>query len=946
MGVVYHAEQMLMNRPVAIKVISKTLLERSDTLERFQREVVAAAKLIHPNIVTAYDAERAGDLHMLVMEFVEGQSLDQVLRRRGPLPVVHACVYIRQAALGLQHAHEQRMVHRDIKPQNLMLTPKGRVKILDFGLAKLVSENRQQSALTALNAYMGTPDYSAPEQATDARKADIRADIYSLGCTLYCLLAGRPPFREQTAVQTILAHLEKEPPRLTALRSDIPEELWALVARMLAKQPAQRFQTPGEVAQALLPFCKGSAALTAAAAPPGSTPQSQATMAPGDTSPRPDGFPQGAETAPTRAPAGREGAFRALVEPPPPRKAPRSRSRKSNPPPGAWATRWPVLVGIAAVVLGLAGALVTVVVLGTPPPTAERRTALVVEIDQPGALVQVDGRAQEITVPGGNQPVEIPAEPGRHELLISKDGFEAVTRDVELKPGESNAFRVRLDPVKPTGGKPPELPGVGPRPLPDANGFVPLFNGRDLTGWKRHPQQPGRWHVENGVLTDSGPTGSMVYTERDDYENFHLRAEARVNLAGNSGIFFRSEFGPYIARSYEAEILGTSPNGRHTGTLYEWNPPTGFLHAAVADRPMTPDQWFRMEVIADGRHFTVRVDDRVVAETVVRPPGRSRGHIALQYFGPGTVTEFRKIEIKELPPTPRGPEAADPAPDRPWVSLFNGRDLAGWRTSPAQAPAWRVEKAVLTGTGPTTVPLYTARDDFENFYLRAEVRVGAGALSHLGTRSPFLLLKGKPPFEVKGVNIGGEMTGSVYMVFGKRLPQTREAGDKPGEWLTLEVIVRGNGVVTLMNGKTIAEIPDDDQPIIKGFPVFSWFLRQAGNPSEVEFRKIEIKELPATQPPRPATTQVKETCWQYRNTDKQLCEFRLIKDGFWIEDVVTESAVPLWTFKEVARNKDFVELFDESRTVGVRLYARQSFWKEPQRTKGQWARLWDGEWKK
>jgi tRNA A-37 threonylcarbamoyl transferase component Bud32 len=259
MGVVYLARQTVMDRPVVIKVINPSLLDRPDALERFRREIEAAAKLSHPNIVTAYDAEQAGDLHILVMEFVEGQSLAQVLQRKGPLPLAHACHYTRQAALGLQHAFERGMVHRDIKPSNLMLTPRGQVKILDFGLAKMVSENRPQSALTALNAYMGTPDYSAPEQATDARSADIRADLYSLGCTLYCLLAGRPPFQEETPVLTILAHLEKAPPPLPELRPDVPAAVWAVVARLLAKAPAQRFQRPVEVAQGLAPFIKPGA---------------------------------------------------------------------------------------------------------------------------------------------------------------------------------------------------------------------------------------------------------------------------------------------------------------------------------------------------------------------------------------------------------------------------------------------------------------------------------------------------------------------------------------------------------------------------------------------------------------------------------------------------------------------------------------------------------------
>ncbi len=240
MGVVYQAEHRIMDRTVALKVINKTLLNNADALERFQREVRAAARLDHEHIVRALDADCAGDLRLLIMEFVEGVSLEKELEQKGPLPVAHACHYTRQAALGLQHAHEKGMVHRDIKPQNLMLTPRKVVKILDFGLASMASEQKAGSGLTRSGDFMGTPEYVAPEQATDASTADIRADIYSLGCTLYCLLTGRPPFQEAQAIQTILAHLQREPTPLPQLRSDLPAELWPVVARMLAKDPAQR----------------------------------------------------------------------------------------------------------------------------------------------------------------------------------------------------------------------------------------------------------------------------------------------------------------------------------------------------------------------------------------------------------------------------------------------------------------------------------------------------------------------------------------------------------------------------------------------------------------------------------------------------------------------------------------------------------------------------------
>ena len=230
-------------------------------MERFHRETKAAARLDHPNIVRAYDAEQAGDTHFLAMEYVEGTSLADYIKRKGPLPVLHACHFIRQAALGLQHwPHEKGMVHRDIKPHNLMMTPKGIVKILDFGLARFASErDKTGAALTQLGAVMGTPDYIAPEQALDSHSADIRADIYSLGCTLYYLLTGQPPYQGGTEMQKMLAHIEVKATPLSEVRQEVPAELEQVVDKMMAKEPGQRYQTPKEVAEALAPFSRKEA---------------------------------------------------------------------------------------------------------------------------------------------------------------------------------------------------------------------------------------------------------------------------------------------------------------------------------------------------------------------------------------------------------------------------------------------------------------------------------------------------------------------------------------------------------------------------------------------------------------------------------------------------------------------------------------------------------------
>jgi serine/threonine protein kinase len=248
MSQVYLAEHTLMKRKVAIKVLPPNRVEDSTYLERFRIEARAAAKLDDPNIVRAYDIDQDGKNHYIVMEYVEGQDLHQLVREKGPLPFENAADYVAQVARGLSHAHEMGLVHRDIKPANCLLDKHEVVKLLDMGLARLVDD---EASLTLDNNenVLGTADYLAPEQALNSHKADARADIYSLGCTLYFLLTGHPPFPDGTISERLIKHQVEQAPSILKDRPDAPSVLVNICNRMMAKKPEDRYQTAADVAE-------------------------------------------------------------------------------------------------------------------------------------------------------------------------------------------------------------------------------------------------------------------------------------------------------------------------------------------------------------------------------------------------------------------------------------------------------------------------------------------------------------------------------------------------------------------------------------------------------------------------------------------------------------------------------------------------------------------------
>lgn len=268
MGRVYKAEHQTLQRIVALKVLSPGLMETDRARELFLREVRAAAQLVHPNIVTAYDANEVEGRFFLVMEFVDGPNLDQLVRKQGPLSVGLACDYVRQVAVGLERAHALGMVHRDIKPANILAQrhgvsedSPGLVKISDFGLARLHtpgaathSSNPTGTILTRDNTVMGTPDYLSPEQARSLHKTDIRSDLYSLGCTFYFLLTGQVVFPGGNALEKLIRHSADPPQPVSDFRQDVPAPVLEIVTRLLAKNPDARVQTPQELAVLLEPY--------------------------------------------------------------------------------------------------------------------------------------------------------------------------------------------------------------------------------------------------------------------------------------------------------------------------------------------------------------------------------------------------------------------------------------------------------------------------------------------------------------------------------------------------------------------------------------------------------------------------------------------------------------------------------------------------------------------
>ena len=438
MGEVFKAQHRHMERLVAIKTLHAQTLDSPDAIQRFHREVKAAAKLSHRNIVTAHDAGEVDGVHFLAMEYVDGQDLHSFVVRRGPLKVPSAVKVVLQAARGLEFAHQQGIIHRDVKPANLLLAKDRTVKLLDLGLARQNTpadgtDVTGEASLTRQGQIMGTVDYMAPEQAADTRQAGVAADIYSLGCTLHYLLTGSSVYSGNTMMKRLLAHREQPIPSLTERRWDVPPALDAVFRKMLAKKPSSRQSSMTQVIAELKETLDSpDTASSTSDAPrptvdhvPDSGPDASTSDAEASTvthlavplSPAPSPAPTQDDAMPT---------IRPIAAPKAGRRKPPNRN---------------LLIAAG----GLFGLVLLVLAIVISIQTSKGK--LVIKVDQAAARILIDGDEVEITADGDPEPITIRVAEGPHRLEVTKGGFVTHTEKFKIVSGEATPVEVELIPL-------------------------------------------------------------------------------------------------------------------------------------------------------------------------------------------------------------------------------------------------------------------------------------------------------------------------------------------------------------------------------------------------------------------------------------------------------------------------------------------------------------------
>ena len=651
MGQVFKAHHRRMDRLAAIKLLPASLTKDEATVKRFEREVKAAAKLSHPNIVQTFDAGVQRGVHYLVMEHVDGRDLSAIVKERGPLPVNEAIDCIVQAARGLAFAHGKGVVHRDIKPANLLLDSEGVVKILDMGLARIDSttEAAADHQLTNTGTVMGTVDYMSPEQATNTHNADARSDIYSLGCSLYRLLTGGNVYEGATAVEKILAHVGRPVPSLLAQRADCPAEIDRIFQKMLAKKPEDRYQQAAQLVAELEAFRNpGATASFTSSSDSNLTSFLQTLNSPKGTATQAaqPSVQTSAKTEQTMVHAGAEVETDPKSEIVAPQKAATKAEGEKR---KAGGGQKPPVKLIAA---GAAGALL-LMLLGVWVIIRDKDGNEVARVKVPdGGTVTVQN----------NTPAKAATPP-------------TATPMKSAVPTTQSAKTSTPPTVSPKTASP-----TSPSPALNAAwtfaDWKTLFDGSSLNGWTG---ETNKLTVENGVLVNDGQKGTV--SAPGTYRDFEVELEFRLRDKGNSGlgICYSGEGDPAL-NGLEVQLLddaGYSTIGldQRCGALYK-------LVAARQGFYKKWPEWNRVVARSLGDELEVELNGTSVVKTtrqalaVAHPTHagvkRTSGSICL--FPHTSRSEYRNFRVREATRS-TGPLDTNPPPTATVIDLLAGVDV-------------------------------------------------------------------------------------------------------------------------------------------------------------------------------------------------------------------------------------------------------------------------------
>jgi serine/threonine protein kinase len=889
MGVVLKAEHKRLKRLVALKVMSPNLVKTPDALKRFHREVEAAAKLRHTNVVATDDADEAKGTHFLVMEYVEGSDLSALVKKNGPMSVSQAVQCILQAARGLEYAHKQGVVHRDIKPANLLLDTSGTVKILDMGLARIEGETGSQGELTSTGAVMGTVDYMAPEQAMSTKHADARSDVYSLGISLWYLLAGRCAYEGDSLMAKLLAHRDSPIPSLCAVDSEIPAALDVVFRKMVAKQSIDRYQSMTEVIRDLESCQEGSGAVPGVSSPnhfedpslksflsqlggtPSSSAASTASRKGTDPATRVRINPAaeatmlngsiGVDTDPQTMMSIRKQERQA-------RRGNRVADVQAASPPWYFDKR--ILLGGAA---AAALILVAVVILMRTPHGTLRVEILDPDVEMKVKGTEVTFRATDI------EPVSLVT--GDKKLVVTRGDLSFETEVFALKKGEETRVKVELIGdqliVNEGDNKIGQQLIAGNTLNSSTTGAAMNSPAALAASAESPPAKPAETRSAVAAAENSIDLLALVDLQRDvGVGNWKKVADgiSCENAAGASVLQLPYE--PAEEYDFEVEFTatGTGLNINQYvsagGKIFAWK-----LNSHNVDPPLYGFELLDGKFAKDNKEAAVQIPESIVVgqryrSTVEVRRGALRtlldGKELVKWSGdfsrfstepvtpmkhPGRIgigswrrpVTFHSVRVREVSGKGRNMVIASPDPGENggWQTLFNGKDLGGWKV--IGVDGWTVENGVLTGRTVEQNSRGWLMSDaaFSDYELELEYKLSSASNSGLFPRAlPNGDISGKDFVEIQLLDDtdpsfvslpADKKTGSIFARFA---PEPAPVVP-PNQWHRVKMQVRGQNVSLTINDVVILKQGLPDLPLTGHIGLQLY-------PTQVEFRNVRVRQ--------------------------------------------------------------------------------------------------------